>query len=176
LTGKNLDFGNFSLVPASALQRLVLMPELWNHYPATVMKSKLVIERVPLDRGQRIAGESKMNFISLVNHGLAAIAAFADTAYARLLAWSVICMGVLSITIAAGVIYRLVSGNPLPGWLALGGVAAFVAVFQVIAALVVVSFFSLSQRAQPALPPTQVAGSYIAETLFPKPKDFLNND
>ncbi len=165
LTGKRLDFGNFSLLPASALQRLVLMPELWNHYPATIMKSRLEIVRVPLNRGARFAGQSRMNFISLVNHGLAGIAAFADTAYARLLAWSIVAMGILGSAIVAGIIFRFTNENPLPGWLALGAVAAFVALFQIIAALVVVSFLTLSLRAQPNLPPMQVASAYISERL-----------
>ncbi len=165
LTGKRLDFGNFSLLPANALQRLVLMPELWNHYPATIMKSRLEIVRVPLNRGARFAGQSRMNFISLVNHGLAGIAAFADTAYARLLAWSIVAMGILGSAIVAGIIFRLTNENPLPGWLALGAVAAFVALLQIIAALVVVSFLTLSLRAQPNLPPMQVASAYISERI-----------
>ena len=166
LTGKRLDFGNFSLITSEALQRLVLMPELWNHYPATLMKSRLELVRVPLDRGKRFAGESRMNFISLVNHGLAGIAAFADTAYARLLAWSIGAMGVLGSAIIAGIVFRFTQASPLPGWLALGAVAAFVALFQIIAALVVVSFLTLSLRAQPNLPPMQVASAYISERLL----------
>ncbi len=163
LTGRKLDFGNFSLLPASALQRLVLMPELWNHYPATIMKSRLEIVRVPLNRGTRFAGQSRMNFISLVNHGLAGIAAFADTAYARLLAWSVLAMGFFGIAIVGGIVYRITSENPLPGWLALGAMAAVVALFQIIAALIIVSFLTLSLRAQPNFPPIEVAGAYISE-------------
>jgi len=165
LTGRRLDFGNFSLLPASALQRLVLMPELWNHYPATIMKSRLVIVRVPLNRGARFAGQSRMNFISLVNHGLAGIAAFADTAYARLLAWSVAAMGLLGIAIVAGGVYRLMSENPLPGWLALGATAAVVALFQIIAALIVVSFLTLSLRTQPNFPPIEVAHAYVSAKI-----------
>jgi len=165
LTGKRLDFGNFSLLPASALQRLVMMPELWNHYPATIMKSRLEIVRVPINRGARFAGQSRMNFISLVNHGLAGIAAFADTAYARLLASSIVVMGFLGSAIIAGIIFRFTNESPLPGWLALGAVAVFVALFQIIAALVVVSFLTLSLRAQPNMPPMQVAPAYIAERI-----------
>jgi len=167
LTGKRLDFGNFSVLPISAVERVILMPELWSHFPATIMKSRLQIMRVPLDRGIRFSGQSRMNFISLVNHGLAGIAAFADTAYARLLAWSVSAMTILAFTILAGVIFRLSTEDPLPGWLALSAVAAFVALFQIIAALVVVSFLTLSQRAQPTLPPTQVALTYVSEVVVP---------
>jgi glycosyltransferase involved in cell wall biosynthesis len=165
LTGRKLDFGNFSLLSAITLRRVVLMPELWNHYPATIMKSRVEIIRVPLDRSSRFNGQSRMNFISLVNHGLAGIAAFADTAYARLLAWSVTAMGILGAAIVAGIAYRLTSDNPLPGWLALGATAAVIALFQIIAALIVVSFLNLSLRAHPNLPPTAVASAYISEII-----------
>jgi hypothetical protein len=124
LTGRRLDFGNFSL---------------------------------------RFAGRSRMNFISLVNHGLAGIAAFVDTAYARLLAWSIVAMGILGVATIGGVIYRLTNVNPLPGWVALGATTAVVALFQIIAGLIVVSFLTLSLRAQPNLPPLEVAGAYISE-------------
>jgi hypothetical protein len=176
LTGRKLDFGNFSLLSESALQRLVLMPELWNHFPATIMKSRLEVVRVPLDRGTRFAGQSRMNFISLVNHGLAGIAAFADTAYARLLAWSVAAAGILVSMILAGVVYRLTSDNPLPGWLALGATAAVIALFQIIAALIVVSFLTLSLRAQPNLPPVAVASAFISERVYLSDLSALGSD
>jgi len=176
LTGRKLDFGNFSLLSESALQRLVLMPELWNHFPATIMKSRLEVVRVPLDRGTRFAGQSRMNFISLVNHGLAGIAAFADTAYARLLAWSVAAAGILVSTILTGVMYRLTSDNPLPGWLALGATAAVIALFQIIAALIVVSFLTLSLRAQPNLPPVAVASAFISERIYLSDLPALGSD
>ncbi len=175
LTGRRLDFGNFSLLPSSALQRLVLMPELWNHYPSTIMKSRLEIVRIPLNRGERFAGRSRMNFISLVNHGLAGIAAFADTAYARLLAWSVAAMGILGLATIGGVVYRLTNENPLPGWVALGATAAVIALFQIIAALIIVSFLTLSLRTQPNLPPIEVAGAYISEQ-FSVNKDYFGGE
>jgi uncharacterized membrane-anchored protein len=117
-----------------------------------------------------------MNFISLVNHGLAGIAAFADTAYARLLAWSVAAAGILVSTILTGVVYRLTSDNPLPGWLALGATAAVIALFQIIAALIVVSFLTLSLRAQPTLPPVAVASAFISERIYLSDLPALGSD
>jgi len=102
-----------------------------------------------------------MNFISLVNHGLAGVAAFADTVYARLLAFSVFVAAVLGAGVITGVIFRLQSESPLPGWLALGATAAILLLFQIIGALVMVSFLTLSMRAQPVLPPLYVAPRYV---------------
>ncbi|MEI8241202.1 MAG: glycosyltransferase [Actinomycetota bacterium] len=165
LTGRDLDFGNFSLVPAHALCRLELMTELWNHYPATVMRSRVPINRVPLDRGVRYAGRSRMNFTSLVNHGLAGISAYIDTAFARLLATSVAIMVVLGLVTLGGVVLRLSTSVPIPGWLALGATAALIGVIQLIALLVVLSFVTLSSRSVSSPPPLETTPVYLVETL-----------
>jgi len=175
LTGKRLDFGNFSLLSRGALERFVLMPELWNHYPATIMKSRLNIIRTPLDRGVRFEGKSRMNFIDLVNHGLAGVTVFADIVYTRLLIWSIAASGFLGTLLVSAIVFRLITEKSLPGWLALAGVAIVIALFQIVAALVVVSFLTLSLRAQLAAPPSQLALAYISGrsslTNFPNVKD-----
>jgi len=162
LTGRQLDFGNFSLLPAAAASRLVLMGELWNHYPATVMRSRLPVIRVPLDRQNRYAGRSRMNFTSLVNHGLAGIAAFVDTAFARLLVLAVAITGLLGFLAVAGIALRLAIGVPIPGWAALGASVAMIGLIQIAAALVVLSFLTLSARSTASPPPARFAGEYVA--------------
>lgn len=157
LTGQPLDFGNFSVVPRPALERIVLMPELWNHYPATLMRSRLPLSRVPLDRGSRYHGRSRMRFTSLVSHGLAGISCYVDTAFARLLAASAFVMAGLLVVAGATVALRLATSAAAPGWLALGATAALIGVFQLIAALGVLSFLALSMRSSPSAPPTVTA-------------------
>src|ERR1017187_5579657 len=63
-TGRDIRFGNFSVLPWAHLNGLVVSPELWNHYSATVLKSRIPYIRVRCDRGRRLAGESRMNFVS----------------------------------------------------------------------------------------------------------------
>ena len=41
LTGKRIDYGNFSLLPIGAVRRLAHMPELWNNLAAAIMRSRL---------------------------------------------------------------------------------------------------------------------------------------
>lgn len=161
LTGRRLDFGNFSVLSACAAERLVLMGELWNHYPAAIMRSRLPIVRVPLDRQQRYAGRSRMNFTALVNHGLAGIAAFIDTAFARLLVLAVAVTGVFGVLAAAGVVLRLAIGVPIPGWAALGASVAMIGLIQIAAALVVLSFLTLSARSTASPPPARFASDYL---------------
>lgn len=164
LTGQRLDFGNFSALPVAAAERLVLMGELWNHYPATVMRSRLPIVRVPLDREERYAGRSRMNFTSLVNHGLAGISAFIDTAFARLLVIAVALTGVFALAALAAVGLRLAVGVPIPGWAALGGSVAIIGLIQVAVALVVLSFLTLSARSTASPPPSRFAADYLSST------------
>jgi hypothetical protein len=61
------------------------MPELWNHYPSSVIRSGRPLHRVQTDRGERYFGNSKMNFLSLISHGLSALGNFFDIIFVRLL-------------------------------------------------------------------------------------------
>ena len=38
------------------------MPEINNHLAASIIKSKLPIIKIPIDRGDRYLGKSKMNY------------------------------------------------------------------------------------------------------------------
>ncbi len=70
LTGQRISFGNFSLLPMSAVHRLVRMPELWNNLPAAIIRSRHRYRQIGTIRGLRYAGVSRMNFPSLAMHGL----------------------------------------------------------------------------------------------------------
>jgi len=94
LTGIRVRVGNFSVVPAEALPALSASPDLWNHYAAAVFRLRWPTATVPLDRGRRYAGQSKMNFAALWVHGLSAISVFADLAGARLMALAVLLLPV----------------------------------------------------------------------------------
>jgi len=84
-TGKTITFGNFSLVPNTQLSRLVQRPELWNHYAATLLRARFPLQYLATERGHRYAGQSTMNMISLIIHGLSAISVFIDFFLARIL-------------------------------------------------------------------------------------------
>ncbi len=94
LTGISVRVGNFSVVPAGALPALAACPDLWNHYAAAVFRLRWPTATVPLDRGRRYAGQSKMNFAALCVHGLSAISVFADLAGARLMAMALLLLPV----------------------------------------------------------------------------------
>jgi hypothetical protein len=131
LTGVEVRVGNFSVMPRLALTRLMAVSDLWNHYAAAVYRARLPRRLLPLARGKRLEGRSRMNFVSLLIHGLAAISVFSDQVSARLLAASAVFallgLGLIlrtGMTFAAGV------------WLALAGQTL---TFAIVFALTIVS-------------------------------------
>ena len=116
MTGVAVQVGNFSVIPRPAMARLMAVPDLWNHYAASVYRARLPRRLVPLPRGRRLAGESKMNFVSLLIHGLSAMSVFSDQVSARLLTaavgFAVLAVGLIGIT--AGV--RWFTDLAVPGW------------------------------------------------------------
>jgi hypothetical protein len=116
LTGRSVREGNFSIIPCSALNRLVTMSELWNHYPGAVYKSKLPHFRLATDRGHRLGGKSHMDLVALVVHGLAGICTFYEVVATRILIASVFC--VLALTGVLGVVFgvKFFTNLAIPGW------------------------------------------------------------
>jgi hypothetical protein len=116
LTGYAVRVGNFSLVPFGALERLVAVEELWNHYAAAVFKAKLRRTGVPTHRAPRLAGKPQMNFVGLVLHGLSAISVFGEIVGARLLAATtgVILLALAGLLAVVGI--RLATDWAIPGW------------------------------------------------------------
>lgn len=102
LTGDSVRVGNFSMVPFDTLGRLVVVPEIWNHYAAAVVRSRLRFDSIPISRGQRLAGKSKMNFIGLLLHGLSAFFVYGDIIGARLLVGITIALLLQFIAVAIG--------------------------------------------------------------------------
>ena len=85
LTGRRINFGNFSLLPFEHLARLVHTPDIWNNFPATLIRAGLPLKYIPTARGTRYAGQSSMNLVNLVVHGLGAISVFSEVAFVRIL-------------------------------------------------------------------------------------------
>ena len=118
LSGRSISFGNFALYTPGAVQRLSKMAELWLHVAATVLSSRLRIAYVPIDRGARYAGKSKMNFVSLVLHGFRGLMVFAEDVLVRV---GLFCGFIVALAFA-GVVLAIVLkiiGLSTPGWFSL---------------------------------------------------------
>jgi len=116
LTGRDIRFGNFSVLPFSHLDTLVLFPEMWNHYAATFLKSRLPYVRVRCDRAKRITGASHMTYVSLAVHGLSALFANQEVVGTRLLVMMLTATFGLFLGIGAVVGVRLLTHLAIPGW------------------------------------------------------------
>ncbi len=117
VTGKTINFGNFCIVSSSYLDRLVMIADLWNNLPAAILRSRLPLNLVPIHRGRRYAGKSKMNFTSLIVHGLSGISVYADTIFVRLLILSVVLVITSVILICALLTLRIFfPTHATPGW------------------------------------------------------------
>jgi hypothetical protein len=146
LVGLPVRVGNFSVLSGEALERLVVSTELWNHYAAAVVKSRLPFRAIPLARGKRISGESTMSFPALVAHGLSALSVFGDIVGARLLAVSSAGLVVACAATLAAVLIRTTMKQAIPDWatFALGLAALLLA--QCVAISFIMVFLILASR------------------------------
>ncbi len=115
LTGRSIAFGNFMALSAESVRRIASMHEATLHIAGAVLVSRLRVARLPLDRGARYAGQSKMNFVGLVLHGFRAIMVFAEDVLVRV---GLLCafVAAMSIVGALAAVTLKVIGFSTPGW------------------------------------------------------------
>lgn len=116
MTGTGIRVGNFSVLPRRHLDGLVAFPEMWNHYAATVLKSRLPWVCVRADRGERLRGKSQMNFVGLVVHGLSALFSYQELVSTRILIASTAGAAGIVLLMLALLALRLFTSLPIPGW------------------------------------------------------------
>lgn len=116
LTGEDIRFGNFSLIPLPLMRRMTVSPDIWNHYAVGLLRSRLPLDRIRCDRGARISGTSQMRLTSLVIHGLSAMSVYNDLIGARaFLAFAGISAGCLLLGLTA-VGVKFLTDLAIPGW------------------------------------------------------------
>jgi polyisoprenyl-phosphate glycosyltransferase len=146
LTGMNVRVGNFSILPFAYLNTVAVMNELWNHYAAAIFRSKLPFTMVPIPRGTRIAGASRMNFVALVSHGLSAISVFGDVVGVRLLIASLAASLLAALGIVLVVMTKFLTTWAIPGWATYATGTLVIIMIQLITIATSFTFFVLSNR------------------------------
>jgi glycosyltransferase involved in cell wall biosynthesis len=171
LTGISVRVGNFSVVPFRALGRLVVASELWNHYAAAVFRSRLPYTTVPLARGERLQGISKMNFPSLVVHGLSAISVFSDIVGARMLAALTGLTLLSAASIGVVIALRLGTGLAIPGWATYTAGLLLVILLQAVVASFLLVFIIVSLRTGAGFLPLRDAAYFVesVDQVWPGP-------
>lgn len=161
LSGRKLDFGNFAVLSSDSAKRLVYMPELWNHFAASILKSRLPLVRIPMSKGMRLHGMSKMNFVSLVNHGLSAASVLIDVVFTRLLIGSTAAAALL-VAASAYVLYqKFFTVYAIPGWASSMVGLSLLGLLQIFALIFVIVFLILSNRSNFQRPTLYQAKEYI---------------
>jgi len=166
LTGISVRVGNFSILPSQFLNTLVIMSELWNHYAATVFRSKLPFTMTPIPRGTRIAGASTMNFVALVTHGLSAISVFGDVVGVRLLIGSLAGSLLAGLGIILVVMIRFFTKLAVPGWATYASGTLAIVMIQLIAIATSFTFFVLSNRTNLGFVPLKDYSLFVEEAAI----------
>jgi hypothetical protein len=116
LTGVGLPFGNFCILPNSAVNQLTYDSNIWNHFAAAINRSRFQRIKIPTVRGMRYFGTSHMNLTSLVIHGLSAMSVYSDRIAIRLIFSSIVISLALTIGVIVVSLIRLASDIAIPGW------------------------------------------------------------
>ena len=168
-TGRGISFGNYAVLPMDAVRRLVHMPELWNNLPAAIMRSRLPYLTVDTIRGSRYSGQSRMNFASLIIHGLSAMSVYTDLIFIRVLLMASAVSALAFVAIFAVLAVRLGTTLAIPGWATTVFGDLVIILFQAILTIVATSLMVLAGRsARPTVPKTD-AQTFIraVSELFP---------
>jgi hypothetical protein len=146
LTGVRVQVGNFSVIPAVVLRRVVVVSELWNHYAAAVYKAKLPMALIPAQRNCRLEGSSRMSLVALVVHGLSAMAVFGDRIGVRLLMLVSLGMSLVGLALIGVIGIRFLTPLAIPGWATYVTGILLVILIQMLIIVLVFAFVILAGR------------------------------
>ncbi len=153
LTGVPVRIGNFSYLPWRDAKCLAVCWELWNHYAAAVIHARIPFHTVPCARGDRLTGQSKMNPVALVVHGLSAMAVFSDRIGVRVLALSGALSALAVLGIGAVLAVKWGTSLAVPGWPTSAMGLLLVVVGELVLLSTLFTFIILSGRSTSAVIP-----------------------
>lgn len=161
LSGQKISFGNFSLIPKKLLGKVVFQNNIWNHYSGGIIQSKIPFDKVLIDRGKRYKGVSKMNFNSLILHGLSSIAVYFDFLSLRILRYSVYGILICFASVSYILYQKIFTNNAIPGWassliLIISGI-----ILQLFSVTLIVLLLQLSSRKNISAPNAKVYLDFI---------------
>lgn len=163
LTGERVRVGNFSALPAHAVQRLTTSSDLWNHYAAAVFKSRVPYCTVPTSRGQRYTGISHMNYVALVTHGLSAMSVFGERIGVRLIVGTLGSVSAFVVIVTSMFLYSAIGGGAVPRWMLYALAFLVLVFFQALSASLSFVFIILSGRDSSTFLPSRDYSHFIAD-------------
>ena len=82
-TGKNISFGNYSILTRNDVEKLYSKASLWSSFSGSVKKNIKSLNEINSIRGLRYFGPSKMSLFKLIIHSLSIIAVFKYQVFLR---------------------------------------------------------------------------------------------
>lgn len=168
LVGKEISFGNYCIIPYKSLSVLVHVSEIWNHFSGGVIRSKLPYTSIPLDRGKRFMGTSKMNFVSLVIHGISSYTVYLEVVVVRLLILLGILIGISILSSITVVSLRLFTNLAIPGWATYTMLGLILIILQAFFVMLHLAMTVLHYRTQRLFIPAIHYKDYIGENAYDK--------
>jgi len=159
LTGSSITFGNFSLFSRDVAARLAHSADAWNHLAAALLRSRLPLRQVPVERGTRYEGQSKLNFVGLLIHGLSAISVFADRLFVRLVMTGLALSGAALLGVITVVAIRFFTDWAIPGWATYVAGILLIVLIQSVMLSLIAAFLLLSNRTQLTVMPAAMRDS-----------------
>lgn len=163
LTGMPISIGNFSAIPGRLVRRVASVSEIWSHFPAGIMRARVPFRAIPTVRGRRLKGESKMNLVSLVVHGLSGFAVHADIVGVRIIIAIFVVGGAILAALVVVIAKRFLVDFFLLGWTSLVVIILGVAVIQTFFAAIFMAFLILSGRNHRTIIPAIDYSDFILE-------------
>lgn len=160
LTNNKISFGNFSFIPRPLLLRVISLPDLWNHYSGSIIRSRLNFDTVPIDRGTRYFGKSRMNFNSLILHGFSSISIYLDVVTVKLLILTLAGFFIAILSLITVFILRIFTSYSIPGWAS--NISLTLAnIILVMLIILLLLLFHLNQRSKPSKPMVKLYQDFI---------------
>jgi glycosyltransferase involved in cell wall biosynthesis len=165
LVGTSISFGNFSVIPGAMVRRVAAIGEIWIHYPAGIISSRIPYASISAERGKRLLGVSKMRFINLIIHAVNGFSVHADAAGVRLMLILIGTSIVFSFGIGISVALRLWTDIPLPGWTSQFVAILFNLVVQAVTAAMIMIFAVFSLRSSIPFIPLSEYQKFILDVV-----------
>lgn len=170
-TGVEINMGNFSAIHGRLVRRVAHVAELWLHIPAAIKRARIPFQSVPLPRGRRHAGLSRMGWVALFTHASSSFAVFADAVVVRTTLFSAAVGAAAAAGALALVGLRLFTDIAVADWISILLAALLVILFQFGTTALSMGFLSVLVRSNLPMLPYYEHEKFIADVRrLPPPR------
>jgi hypothetical protein len=130
-----------------------------------VYQSRIPHDQVPIERGARIAGQSKMNWVALVLHGLRAISVYSEVVGVRLLGMFAVAIVAVVVAMAGVVAVKLGSSLAIPRWATNAAGVSLLALLVLMVLSMLMSLFTLRLRSEGGFIPVRDYPHFVLDEV-----------